>query len=157
MDILCITLPKASRTAWEVKFSEGMRLMKCFCLVFSYVFPTVSADMPYGSIFGAQVCVLGSYRWAWAGSYLFDNVVDGGVGLLKLGCQQLLLVESVKERLRLYATAMGAAMRTCCWPSKLLVEINRLTPPAQGTDAAFGRKREARAVPRNAGSDMAPV
>lgn len=27
---LCITLPKASRTAWLVKFSDGMRLMKCF-------------------------------------------------------------------------------------------------------------------------------
>ena len=31
-DILCITLPRASRTAVEVKFSDGIRLMKCFCL-----------------------------------------------------------------------------------------------------------------------------
>lgn len=28
--ILCITLPSASRTACEVKFSEGIRLIKCF-------------------------------------------------------------------------------------------------------------------------------
>lgn len=34
--ILCITLPKASSTAWEVKFSDGMRLIKCFCRLFSY-------------------------------------------------------------------------------------------------------------------------
>ena len=34
---LCITLPNASSTDWDVKFSEGMRLMKCFCLRFSYV------------------------------------------------------------------------------------------------------------------------
>ena len=33
--LLCITLPKASRTACDVKFSEGMRLMKCFCRLFS--------------------------------------------------------------------------------------------------------------------------
>ena len=34
-DVLCITLPRASSTAWDVKFSEGMRLMKCFCRSFS--------------------------------------------------------------------------------------------------------------------------
>ncbi len=36
MGVLCMTLPKASRTACDVKFSEGMRLMKCFCRLFSY-------------------------------------------------------------------------------------------------------------------------
>lgn len=45
MRLLCITLPKASRTACEVKFSEGMRLMKCFCLVFSYK-PIVLVAVP---------------------------------------------------------------------------------------------------------------
>ena len=34
-DVLCIILPRASSTAWDVKFSEGMRLMKCFCRSFS--------------------------------------------------------------------------------------------------------------------------
>lgn len=34
--ILCMILPNASRTAWEVKFSEGIRLMKCFWRLFSY-------------------------------------------------------------------------------------------------------------------------
>lgn len=33
--LFCMTLPKASSTACEVKFSEGMRLMKCFCRRFS--------------------------------------------------------------------------------------------------------------------------
>ena len=36
MGVLCMTLPKASSTACDVKFSEGMRLMKCFCRLFSY-------------------------------------------------------------------------------------------------------------------------
>lgn len=30
-----MTLPRASSTACEVKFSDGMRLMKCFCRFFS--------------------------------------------------------------------------------------------------------------------------
>lgn len=34
--ILCMTLPKASRTAWDVKFSDGIKLIKCFCRLFSY-------------------------------------------------------------------------------------------------------------------------
>ncbi len=41
--VLCMTLPRASRTAWEVKFSDGMRLMKCFCRLFSYTQHTESA------------------------------------------------------------------------------------------------------------------
>lgn len=39
--VLCITLPSASRTACDVKFSEGIRLMKCFCRFFSYKWPVV--------------------------------------------------------------------------------------------------------------------
>lgn len=35
-DSLCMTLPRASSTAWEVKFSEGIRLMKCFWRFFSW-------------------------------------------------------------------------------------------------------------------------
>lgn len=34
-NILCIILPRASRTACEVKFSDGMRFIKCFCRFFS--------------------------------------------------------------------------------------------------------------------------
>jgi len=34
-DVLCMTLPSASSTACDVKFSEGMRLMKCFWRFFS--------------------------------------------------------------------------------------------------------------------------
>ncbi len=45
-DILCITLPNASRTAWEVKFSEGMRLMKCFCRFFSYKISLTPSSNP---------------------------------------------------------------------------------------------------------------
>ena len=32
-----MTLPKASSTACDVKFSEGIRLMKCFCRLVSYM------------------------------------------------------------------------------------------------------------------------
>jgi hypothetical protein len=35
-NVLCITLPSASRTACDVKFSEGMRFMKCFWRFFSW-------------------------------------------------------------------------------------------------------------------------
>jgi hypothetical protein len=31
-----MTLPNASRTACDVKFSEGIKFMKCFCRFFSY-------------------------------------------------------------------------------------------------------------------------
>lgn len=34
-NLLCITLPRASRTACEVKFSEGIRFIKCFWRFFS--------------------------------------------------------------------------------------------------------------------------
>lgn len=46
-------LPKASRTACEVKFSEGMRLMKCFCRLFSYI-SCVSED-PSGAHCGKRL------------------------------------------------------------------------------------------------------
>ena len=36
VSLLCITLPSASSTACDVKFSEGMRLMECFCRFFSF-------------------------------------------------------------------------------------------------------------------------
>ena len=35
VNVLCMGLPSAPRTAWEVKFSDGIRLMKYFCLSFS--------------------------------------------------------------------------------------------------------------------------
>ena len=38
-----MTLPKASSTACDVKFSEGIRLMKCFCRLVSYI-PRISED-----------------------------------------------------------------------------------------------------------------
>ena len=35
VSVLCMGLPNAPRTAWEVKFSDGIRLMEYFCLSFS--------------------------------------------------------------------------------------------------------------------------
>lgn len=49
--VLCITLPNASRTAWLVKFSDGMRLMKCFCLLFS-----CSLSTPLGFSWAVYYC-----------------------------------------------------------------------------------------------------
>jgi len=46
--VLCITLPRASSTAWEVKFSEGMRFMKCFWRFFSYCESIVSQGLHVG-------------------------------------------------------------------------------------------------------------
>jgi hypothetical protein len=46
-DILCMTLPSASRTACEVKFSEGIRLMKCFWRFFSCGVRLVSGLLDY--------------------------------------------------------------------------------------------------------------
>jgi hypothetical protein len=46
-DVLCMTLPRASRTACEVKFSEGMRLMKCFWRFFSCRVGVVSRLLGY--------------------------------------------------------------------------------------------------------------
>lgn len=37
-----MTLPSASRTACDVKFSEGIKLMKCFWRFFSYKTAIVS-------------------------------------------------------------------------------------------------------------------
>jgi hypothetical protein len=73
-DLLCITLPSASSTAWLVKFSEGMRLMKCFCLRFSCnaVSPSpVSSDSNP--------------------THLLHNVVNSRISLFKVGGQQLVL------------------------------------------------------------------
>ena len=70
--LLCITLPSASRTACDVKFSEGMRFIKCFCLLFSYA----------ESVQTVRVirCVV---------VYLLDDVVYGRVGLFKVGREKL--------------------------------------------------------------------
>lgn len=73
-NILCITLPSASSTAWLVKFSEGMRLMKCFCLRFSC--NNINAGI--------------SYSYANP-THLLHNVVDSRIGFFKVGGQQLVL------------------------------------------------------------------
>jgi hypothetical protein len=56
-DVLCITLPRASSTAWDVKFSEGMRLMKCFCRRFS------CENNALGQASITEVVAIGSTFW----------------------------------------------------------------------------------------------
>ena len=70
-----MTLPSASKTAWLVKFSEGIKLMKCFCLRFSYDF--------------CQPNVIDKSRLI--PSYLLHDVIDRGIGLLKVSGEQLVL------------------------------------------------------------------
>ena len=73
--VLCMTLPSASNTAWLVKFSEGIKLMKCFCLRFSY---------DWVSRFTSQTVKL-------VPSHLLHNVINRGIRLLKVGGEQLVL------------------------------------------------------------------
>jgi hypothetical protein len=56
-DVLCITLPRASSTAWDVKFSEGMRLIKCFCRRFS------CENNALGQASITEVVAIGSTFW----------------------------------------------------------------------------------------------
>jgi hypothetical protein len=65
-----MTLPSASRTACEVKFSEGIRLIKCFCLFFSCWTSTVSFP--------------GSRSLEWQATHLLNDLVDGWIRLLEI-------------------------------------------------------------------------
>lgn len=70
-----MTLPSASNTAWLVKFSEGIKLMKCFCLRFSY-----NLSQPIAITKSILVP-----------SHLLHDIVDRGIGLLQVGGKQLVL------------------------------------------------------------------
>lgn len=71
---LCMGLPSASKTACEVKFSEGIRLMKCFCRLFSY-----EESILTWRILGIACPI----------AYLLDNVVNGRIGLFEVCREQL--------------------------------------------------------------------
>lgn len=71
-DLLCITLPNASRTAWEVKFSEGIRLMKCFCRRFSYTYILSSAQSSFSKLARHTFCNI-SYTTGSASSRLAES------------------------------------------------------------------------------------
>jgi hypothetical protein len=70
--LLCIGLPRASSTACDVKFSEGMRLIKCFCRLFSYS----NGEYP------------GSAR-AMGMLYLFDDIIYSRIGFFQMRGKQL--------------------------------------------------------------------
>lgn len=69
---LCMGLPRASKTACDVKFSDGIKLIKCFCRLFSYE----KLDIWYGAFWHVD-------------AYLLDDVEDCGISLLEIGRQQL--------------------------------------------------------------------
>jgi hypothetical protein len=73
MGSLCITLPRASRTAWEVKFSEGIRLMKCFWRFFSCTKQSDSVSL-VAHMFEIDIK-----------TDLLDDVEYGGVSLVEVG------------------------------------------------------------------------
>ena len=75
-DRLCITLPRASRTAWDVKFSDGIRLMKCFWRFFSYdglvftnVFIHTDRAYPLQYVKDGGICVFKGRRKQLQGIY----------------------------------------------------------------------------------------
>jgi hypothetical protein len=71
-NILCITLPRASSTAWDVKFSEGMRLIKCFCLRFSWKY----------AINNESALINGNGE-----TYILEDAVDSRVCMFKIGSE----------------------------------------------------------------------
>lgn len=76
VNVLCMGLPSASRTACEVKFSDGIRLIKCFCLFFSCIAKSVSV---WSLQLAARTC-----RWAQS-TYILNNLVHGWIGILEMG------------------------------------------------------------------------
>ena len=103
---LCITLPKASRTAWDVKFSEGIRLMKCFCLRFSYI----SNQSSKGSFIRR-------------GTYILEDLVDSGIGMLEVCREELWL------QIKLALEHIGQlSWHAFCWDSAVMDDTARLKP-----------------------------
>lgn len=107
---LCITLPKASRTAWDVKFSEGIRLMKCFCLRFSYISMSTVSLAPIEKA-----------------SYILEDLVNSGVGMFQVCREELYrhlisieisrLIDSPYLLLRLGRHGRRSSPRTTYWRS----------------------------------------
>jgi len=75
--ILCITLPSASSTACDVKFSEGMRLMKCFCRLFSYNTDVDVRDRSSGNTIIRHTFCMISYTVGSASSRSADSNCKG--------------------------------------------------------------------------------
>lgn len=67
-------LPSASSTACEVKFSDGIRLINCFCLIFSYTRAN-TISMPSGR------------KSVETGTNLLNDVVHDRISLLQM-CRQ---------------------------------------------------------------------
>ena len=80
-----MTLPSASSTACEVKFSEGIRLIKCFWRFFSC-----------NSCISNLSRVLGRKGLPRNYTYIFDDVKDGRIGLLQVRGEELLPLLSVQ-------------------------------------------------------------
>lgn len=124
--VLCMGLPNASRTACDVKFSEGMRLIKCFCLFFSCFPPTVLASeyIKYTRAHlhgeGLQGKLAFSIISYMAGSASFKLVASNccAAGWL------------AREEPEVEAKVSGSSWRTFCWLSTFSVETHRLVAEA---------------------------
>lgn len=166
-----MTLPRASRTACDVKFSEGMRLMKCFCLFFSYVETSVvriQLESHEGGV--AMLIVMGKNvaagtRWCSGSQFRTFSMISKTTG--SACCKEAdssFVVAKVSKRQQYFRKIQQrrgiVARHTCCWPSKLVVEMYLPILLARGSpDEATprGRQRSTRSAPRKTGRDMAAV
>jgi hypothetical protein len=99
---LCITLPRASSTACEVKFSDGIRLMKCFCRFFSYCRRWMLSLTVLAKALSRKL-------------YLFDYRKHGRIGLLEVRGEELRYLD-----VRTGDEEAGQNVRTCCWLSSAM-------------------------------------
>lgn len=129
-----MTVPRASRTACEVKFSDGMRLMKCFWRFFSYT----AQRHQYGLIRGRETrrrtCSMILKTAGSACSRWEDKSCQVG----PVSC----FPTSRRRQL---------GQQTCCWPSSLmdddaLVATHGLVKVAEA--AGLAMPRSTRGVPR---------
>lgn len=142
---LCMGLPSASSTAWEVKFSDGIRLMKCFCLVFSYSITARSAQA--------------SSPDSPQATNLLNDVVHDRVGLLQVGTEQLPACQSFlfpnlkpREHTRCWVSLLREDTALCELCRKLGIDVQCGSWPASAARGAARRTRARTAAPRNAGS-----
>jgi hypothetical protein len=102
-----MTLPRASRTACEVKFSEGIRLIKCFCLFFSWRSSSIS--FPDSRILG------------WQSTHLLNDFIHRRVRLLEVLRKNLMCVNTALQLSIYHSKIPSAALPWWLWRSPAIV------------------------------------